>query len=166
MHISEKYLGKSGVTYIFEYQDCNDFSILPYDQCRQCYGVCFTGNNQIVIGFGGKKQAWGLIGGTIEFGESFEQTLRREIQEESNMEILDFKPIGYQKMTDIRDGSFVYQLRFMCNVRPFGPFIEDPAGTILEIKEIEIGEYKNYFDWGVIGERIIQRALEVRQIDL
>lgn len=163
MKISSEYIGFSKVLYILEYEDCNDFSILPYEMCSQCYGVCFTGNNTIVIGFGGHKNTWGLIGGSIEPGETFEQTLRREVQEESNMKVLDFKPIGYQKMTDTRDGSYVYQLRFMCNVRPYGPFIEDPAQSVTEIKEIPIETYREYFDWGQIGDRIIQRALELKQ---
>ncbi len=160
MNIINNYLGKSGVEYILEYSDCDDFSVLPYELCRQVYGVCFYGD-KMVIGYGGNKQAWGLIGGTIEDGETFEETLKREIQEESNMEALSKHPIGYQKMTDTRDGSFVYQLRYVAVVRPFGPFISDPAGSITGIKLVSPQEYKKYFDWGSIGERIIERALEV-----
>ena len=103
-----------------------------------------------------------MVGGSIENGETFEQTLKREIQEESNMEVLNQIPIGYQKMTDTRDGSFVYQLRYACLVRPYGPFIADPADSIIEIKLIDPINYKQYFDWGQIGERIIARALELK----
>ena len=103
-----------------------------------------------------------MIGGTIEPGETFEQTLKREIQEESNMEVLNFMPIGYQKVTDTRDNSFVYQLRYACTTRPYGPFVSDPAGSITEIKLIDPKKYRDYFDWGKIGERIISRALELK----
>ena len=161
MEITEKYIGYSGVEYIFEYHDADSFDHLEYSQCRQAYGVCFVGD-KIVIGFGGNKKAWGLIGGTIEARETFEQTLAREIQEESNMEVLCAIPIGYQKMTDTRDGSFFYQLRYACTVRPYGPFVLDPAGGVTEIKLIDIDDYKTYFDWGAIGERIIQRAKELK----
>ena len=163
MEITENYIGYSGAEYEIEYTDCDDFSILPYEKCTQCYGVCFTGNSSIIIAFGGKKCSWGLVGGTIEANETFEETLRREVQEESNMDILLFKPIGYQKVTDRRDNSYVYQLRYMCNVTPYGPFINDPAGTITKIKEIPVLHYRQYFDWGQIGERIISRALELRK---
>jgi ADP-ribose pyrophosphatase YjhB (NUDIX family) len=161
MQITETYKGKSGVTYTLEYSDEESFDHLDYSKCRQTYGVCFYGDN-IVIGFGGQKDSWGLIGGTIEVGETFEQTLKREIREESNMEVLSQIPIGYQKVTDTRDGSFVYQLRYACKVRPCGPFISDPAGSITEIKLVNPKEYKKYFDWGKIGERVISRAIELK----
>ncbi|MEK7471174.1 MAG: NUDIX domain-containing protein [Patescibacteria group bacterium] len=103
----------------------------------------------------------GLIGGTIEKGESFEETLKREIQEESNMEVLSFLPVGYQKVIDTRDNSFVYQLRYVCTARPYGEFSSDPAEHVTEIKLIDPKDYKQYFDWGEIGERIIRRAEEL-----
>jgi 8-oxo-dGTP pyrophosphatase MutT (NUDIX family) len=161
MSISEEYIGKSGVKYIFEYEDSDSFDGLDYEKCRQVYGVCFYGE-QMVIGFGGQKQEWGLIGGTIEEGEKFEETLKREIQEESNMEVLSALPIGYQKVIDTRDGSYVYQLRYACKVKPHGPFVVDPAGGITEIKLINPEDYKQYFDWGKTGARVIGRALELK----
>ena len=164
MTITEKYQGKSGVEYLFEYSETDDFAALDQTKCRQAYGVCFY-NNQMVIGWGGQKQNWGLIGGTVEEGETFEQTLKREIQEESNMEVLRARPIGYQKVTDTRDGSQFYQLRYVCAVQPYGPFVSDPAGSITEIKLINPKDYKQYFDWGQIGERIISRALELKETD-
>ena len=161
MNITENYHGRSGVDYILEYLDADSFYHLDYALCRQVYGICFC-DEKMVIGYGGQKHDWGLIGGTIEKGETFEQTLKREIQEESNMEVLKSLPIGYQKVTDTRDGSFVYQLRYVCTARPFGPFVSDPAGGVTEIKLIEPKNYKKYFDWGKIGERMIERALELK----
>ena len=105
----------------------------------------------------------GLIGGTIEKGETFEETFKREIQEESNMEVLSSIPVGYQKVIDTRDNSFIFQLRYVALVQPFGPFVSDPAGTIIEIKLVDQNEYKNYFNWGKTGDRIIQRALELKE---
>jgi len=160
MKITENYLGNSGVKYIFEYEDANSFDNLEYDKCRQAYGACFC-DDKLVIGFGGKKNDWGLIGGTIEPGEKFEETLKREIQEESNMEVLKALPIGYQKVIDTRDDSYIYQLRYACLVKPLGTFVSDPAGSVTEIKLIDPLEYKQYFDWGKIGERIIERALDL-----
>lgn len=161
MIITENYKGKNGIEYIFEYSDADSFDHLDSVLCRQAYGVCFC-DTKIVIGYGGGKENWGLIGGTIEMGETFEQTLKREIQEESNMEVLDFLPIGYQKVIDTRDNSFIYQLRYACTTRPYGPFVSDPAGSVTAIKLIDPRDYKEYFDWGKIGERIISRALELR----
>ena len=161
MSIKANYKDKDGEEYIFEYSDSDSFNNLEYSLCKQTYGVCFYGN-KMVIGFGGKKEGWGLIGGTIEKGETFEQTLRREIQEESNMEILGFLPIGYQKVINPQNQSFTYQLRFVCIVRPYGPFVSDPDDSIKEIKLIDPMDYKKYFDWGDIGESIINRALKLK----
>src|SRR3989344_9091570 len=160
MNLTNNYIGHSGVEYIFEYSDADSFNDLDKTKCTQTYGVCFC-DGKIVIGYGGQKQSWGLIGGTIEKGETFEETLRRELREESNMEVLSFLPIGYQKVTDTRDNSFVYQLRYVCITKPFGPFVSDPADAITEIKLIDPKDYKRYFDWGNIGNRIIERALEL-----
>lgn len=161
MNLTNNYKGHSGVEYIFEYSDVDSFDDLDMSKCTQTYGVCFYGD-EIVIGYNGKKKNWGLIGGTIEKRETLEQTLIREIQEESNMEVLSFLPIGVQKVIDTRDDSFCYQLRYVCSVQPYGPFVSDPADTITEIKLINPEEYKQYFDWGSIGDRIIERALELK----
>jgi len=158
--ITSEYIGHSGVKYVFDYSDCDDFSILPTELCIQTYGVCFY-DNKIVIGYGGAKHDWGLIGGTIEKGETFDQTFEREIQEESNMKVLKKLPVGYQKVTDTRDGTFIYQLRYVALVEPYGPFIKDATGAVTEIKLIDPKDVKNYFDWGVIGDRVIERALEL-----
>lgn len=161
MSLTDIYIGHSGVRYIFEYENADSFAHLDRKRCTQTYGVAFCGDD-MVIGFGGRKNGWGLIGGTIEPGESFEETLSREIREESNMEVLSALPVGYQKVTDTRDGKHYFQLRYACKVRPYGPFTGDPAGGISEIKLVDPKEYRRYFDWGEIGERIVARALELK----
>ncbi len=162
MKITENYIGQSGVEYIFEYSDADSFADLDPAQCRQVYGVCFVGD-QLVIGFGGQKKNWGLIGGTIEAGETFIETLKREIQEEANLEVLSQRPLGYQKVIDTRDSSFVYQLRYACAARPYGPFASDPAGGVNEVKFIDPKDYKQYFNWGQIGDRLIARACRFKE---
>lgn len=163
MNLTNNYIGHAGVEYIFEYSDAESFDDLDISKCTQVYGVCFC-EGKIVIGYNGKKKTWGLVGGTIEKGETLEQTLVREVQEESNMEVLSSLPIGYQKVIDTRDGSFYYQLRYACLVQPHGPFVSDPADSITEIKLVNLAQYKEYFDWGSIGDRIMERALELRPI--
>jgi hypothetical protein len=41
--------------------------------------------------------------------------------------------------------------------------LPDPAGGVTEIKLIEPAEYRKYFDWGEIGERIVSRAMELKK---
>lgn len=160
MNLTAKFKGYSGVNYIFEYSDADSFDHLDIKKCTQTYAVCFCGGKMVVV-HNGKKDTWGLVGGTIEKGESFEETLKREIQEESNMEVVSFLPVGYQKVIDTRDDSFVYQLRYVCMAKSYGEFVTDPAGSITEIKLIDSKDYKKYFDWGEIGEHIVRRAEEL-----
>lgn len=163
MKITNNNLFYGGVKYIVEYSDTDSFDDLDKSKCTQTYGVCFYDDKMVVV-HNGHKDTWGLVGGTIEKGESFEEALRREIREESNMEILSFQPIGYQKVIDTRDNGEIYQLRFLCIVQPYGPFVEDPAGAVTDIKLINPKDYKQYFDWGEIGERIIYRALDLKKL--
>lgn len=162
MTLTDTYQSHSGTEYIFEYTDTDSFDDLDASMCTQTYGVCFY-NKQMVIVLNGEKGTWGLVGGTIEPGETFEQTLRREVREESNMEILSFQPVGYQKVINTETGKEIYQLRYACVVQPYGPFIGDLAstGSITEMKLIDPKDYKQYFDWKKIGDRIITRAQEI-----
>ena len=161
MEITEKYKGYSGVDYTFEYKDADTFDHLEPELCKQVYAVCLSEGKMVIV-YKASKNAWGLVGGSIEKGETFEETLKREVQEESNMEVVSCLPVGYQKMIDERDGKYIYQLRYVCTAKPLGSFVSDPAGHITEIKLIEPEDYKKYFDWGSIGERIISRALELK----
>lgn len=146
--------------YLLEYQDVVDYSRLERELCKQIYAVCFV-NEKIIIVYNGNKGHWGLPGGTIETEETIEEALTREIQEETNMQVLKQLPIGYQKVTDDK-GNIIYQLRSVCITKPLGDFKGDPAGDITEIKLISPNEYIHYFDWKMIGERIIQRAQELK----
>ncbi len=149
----------SDKVYTAEYEDCDDYSVLPNDLCTQIYGACFY-EGKMVVGLEGSKPHWKFVGGTREEGETVEETLTREVLEESNMDVLEQVPIGYQKVTR-EDGYVAYQLRSWCRVKPRGPFVSDPAGSVKEIKLIDPKDCKKYFDWGEIGDRIMERAIEI-----
>ncbi len=148
-----------GRIFQLKWTDVDTFDDLDPQLCTQTYGVCFV-DDKIVIGKN-KKGTWSLIGGKIEPGETIEQALVREVQEESNMKVLKHRPLGNQQVTN-PEGKIYYQLRSVCIVEPYGEFVEDPAESVVEIKLIDPKEYKQYFDWGKIGERIIQRAIELK----
>lgn len=143
--------------YQFKYWDVDSFDDLELEKIRQVYAVCFY-QGKIYIVLNGALNKWGLVGGTREQGETVEETLIREVKEESNTKVLSWKPIGVQQVIE-EDGSTYYQLRVMCVVEPMGDFLADPAGSVTEIKLINPKEYRNYFDWGEIGENIIPRAI-------
>ena len=156
----------NGIEHPVEYFDADSFDHLDRSKITQVYGVCFVGH-EVVIGLHAKDGSWSIIGGRPEAGETLEQALRREVKEESNMKILDFKPIGYQSITNPETGEVVYQLRYMCTVEPLGEFTGDtghtqPGEGILEIKRIDPEIYREYFDWGEIGEHIMLRAVDLK----
>ena len=51
--------------------------------------------------------------------------------------------------------------RSFCLVKPIGEFISDPAGSVIEIRMIDPKDYKKYFDWGKIGDRIMEKAMKI-----
>ena len=161
--ITEEYIGCSGVKYIFEYCECDSYEHLPQDAIKQTYAVAFHKDKFIVVNNIAKPEAYSLVGGSVEPNEHPDDTLVREIQEESNMKVLEFKPIGYQKVTDTRGiQKSYYQLRYFAIVEPYGPFVSDPAEKVTEVIECDKDDYKKYFDWGKIGDRIIERAYEMK----
>jgi ADP-ribose pyrophosphatase YjhB (NUDIX family) len=124
-------------------------------------GYCFYGEKLVIVN-NGKEGHWTPPGGSIEPGETYQEALVREVREESNMEVLYQKHIGYQIFT-AEDGRIVRQTRSFCIVRPYGDFVSDPDGDIQEIKLINPKEYKQYFDWGMVGDEVMKRAVEIKR---
>lgn len=161
--LTEEYLGKSGVKYIFEYYETDSFKHLPQNRIKQCYAVAFHKDKFLVVNNINKPGSYGLIGGSVENGECPDDTLIREIKEEGNMKVLEHKLIGYQKVIDTRGiQEPFYQLRYFALVEPYGPFVSDPDGKVTELIECDINDYKKYFDWKKIGDMIINKAYEMR----
>ncbi len=163
--LTNTYTDKNGNTYSLEYFESDSFEHLPFEDCTQCYGIAWLDDKFIVVNNITKPGSWTPVGGSIEPGEHPDEALVREIKEESNMKVLSFKPIGYQKTTDITHNTKpFYQLRYTCEVEPYGPFESDPAGKVTEIKFVGVDEYKQYFDWGEIGDAIVRRAVGLRNL--
>jgi hypothetical protein len=51
----------------------------------------------------------------------------------------------------------------VCIVEPYGDFESDPDNDISEIKLIDPKDYKQYFDWKEIGDRIVKKAVELNK---
>ncbi len=161
MQIIEQFNNDPQVT--FEYTDADSFVDLDKEHVKQSYGICFCDRKLVIVfgHFGGKDREWGFPGGRLEIGETPEEALKREVREESNMEVLSYLPVGYQRGSKPGQG-FSYQLRYVCLVRPYGEFVADPAGGIItEVKMIDPADYRKYINWGKIGDRFVERGLEL-----
>lgn len=161
MEIKSKISNADGTVTEIIYNDADSFDSLAREKVRQAYGVCFAGDKMLIV-FNGNRKAWGLIGGSLEPGETLEECLKREVIEESNMKVLNFRPVGFQAVHAPQKDE-IFQLRYVCTVEEICPFVADPAGgAITEIKLIDPNTYKQFFDWGEIGEQIIRRAIELK----
>ncbi len=48
---------------------------------------------------------WDIGGGGVEFGETVEQTLKKEIKEEYNAQVISFEFLGFRDVHRIHDGQ-------------------------------------------------------------
>lgn len=75
-----------------------------------------------------EKGRWDVGGGSVEFGESFEEAVRREVKEEYCVDILDLKHVGTTSILRNTDGLTTHWVAavFGALVDPKGAKIGDP----------------------------------------
>ena len=99
-----------------------------------------------------------LPGGKTEPGETLEQTMVREVEEETNMRVISWEPLGYQICTHRGTGQISYQFRAYAKLEKIGEFINDSGGNVQGHKLIELEKINEYINYGVVGERLISSA--------
>lgn len=164
MEIKSKYIGSNRTIDVL-YKDIENESDVVGKKIQSVHAYCFY-QDKLVVVYTKRKDSWTPPGGGVEVGETAQDAVRREVQEESNMRVIEQRFIGLQDMYDT-DGV-ITQTRSVCIVEPYGDFLGDPDdGEITEIRLIDPKDYKQYFDWGEIGDHIMKRALEIKtQMDL
>lgn len=156
MKIKSHLINRSGQKLDLIYREDDPLNNLDGKILQAVHAICFCGDKLVVV-YAEAKGYWTPPGGGIELGESYEEAVMREVKEETNMKVLSQKLIGYQDIYE--PDRIVRQTRSVCIVEPYGPFIKDPDGDITEIKLVDSRDYKKYFDWGEVGERIMERAI-------
>lgn len=148
----------AGQTLEVVYNDVNDITALAGKRIEGVHAYCFYGNTLVLV-YSLAKNHWTPPGGGIEAGEDVEAAVSREVEEETNMKVLRQQLIGCQDVS--KPAGIFSQTRSVCIVEPYGPFVSDPDGDITKIALIDPKDYKQYFDWGEIGDHIMKRALEM-----
>lgn len=152
------YKGKldwKGTNHELELYESDDISDLEF--INQCQAVPFVDESNIVL-FKHIDGYYSLPGGTVEEGESFEETLKREVMEESACEILESQLIGYVKDTELPSGKIKYQLRYWAEVKPLDQPINDPAGKATSREIVNINEANEKLGWGERGQVLLELA--------
>ena len=126
------------------------------------YGICFTSDGQVVVIKDRKK--WTLPGGRPEAGETAEETLRREADEEASLELGTCKLIGafevyFPGNPDKNQGERFYQLRYAAVIKEIKELTEDPdKGRSWQRKVIPVEEFSDYVQWGEHGKKMFREA--------
>jgi ADP-ribose pyrophosphatase YjhB (NUDIX family) len=166
MQIKSTLTNKSGQVLTTEYNEGVDpMQNLDGKILQGVHAYCFY-KDKLVIVYTGKKGKWTPPGGHIEDGETYEEAVTREVMEESNMKVLHQELIGFIDVYE--SDKTIRQTRSFCVVEPYGDFVSDmdndvEEGDITEMKLIDPKDYKQYFDWGEVGDRIMQRAMELKE---
>lgn len=142
----------------YTYRDLDTLQEINDKKIDGVHAYCFCGDKLVLV-YTERKGYWTPPGGGVEKGESVEEAIIREVKEETNMKVLKQKIIGYQEVSE--PTRIHIQTRSVCIVESYGPFVSDPDGDITEIKLIDPKDYKKYFDWGEVGDYVIERALEL-----
>ncbi|MEI6054311.1 MAG: NUDIX domain-containing protein [Candidatus Saccharibacteria bacterium] len=98
-----------------------------------------------------------LPGGKTEPGETPDQTIKREIQEEINCSVISWEPLGYQ-CCSVKGGDKVYQLRVFAKLEKNGEFESDPGGSVIGYHTINIDDLNKIIRWGLVGDRVQKLA--------
>ena len=137
----------------------DDFSHLQ--QVKQVYALVLSKDRSHVLVVKEKSGLRMLPGGTVEEGETWLDTLVREVKEETNRDIDlgTVKPLFYQhayKKNEAGDWEFHRtEIRYSVVVENDRDFVFDPDhGKIIEAVWVPIAKLEEYLEWGETTELI------------
>lgn len=136
--------------------------IEDYSPVSQVYGIIFNDKDEILICRSSETADWQIPGGHPEDGETFEETLDREVLEEVDVELENIRPLGVFKVEFSDGDNITYQSRFVAELKELLPQTLDPANnSVWERKFVPASEVTNYVKWGTTGEAMFRDAIKL-----
>ena len=120
---------------------CEGFE-LKDERYTQVTGYIFNENNELLIVKIGDK--WTVPGGHPEEGESFTETLEREVMEEACVTIRDMHYIGAVEVVE-NDSDIYYQLRYTARVKDVLEF--EQKWETSDRKFVKLDDLDKYIPW-------------------
>lgn len=136
-----------------EWHDVQNKSEIPDLQWQQIYVIGNLDNRVPLVKYHEKEN--NLPGGHVEQGESLEDAMHREIQEELNMQIISWTPLGYQRLSRPGDKDVVFQFRVYAKLEKIGEFTNDPGGSVVGHKLVALNDVNTLIKYGKVGDRLI-----------
>ena len=100
----------------------NEGGEIPQQDVSQVSGYVFNDKGELLIV---KSKNWTIPGGHPEVGETYIETLKREIMEEAMLDIDNIKYLGNVRVTDLETNEVKHQLRFTASVASIYDFIKE-----------------------------------------
>ena len=123
------------------------------------HAFCFVNDDSIVLTYHERDGHYGIVGGGREKDETPEQTLRREVKEEINADLLSWGR-GFAIHSARRDDSKFSEWGFQswANVRLIGESddIKDPGGDVAKRVVAPIADVPGLLKWQNIEHRLAE----------
>ena len=138
-----------------------DFESLPQKLIRQSQAVCFVGSASRVLLPKHPNGQYSMPGGTIEKGESYEETLAREIMEEASAKMLKCGRTGYFRYWFLDEPQKKEsQLRYWALVEPLDIPVDDPCGKFNDRDIFPTEKVGRVLDWHGEAAMLVDLAKE------
>jgi len=138
---------------IVEWFDILEKEKIPELDWQQVYVIGNLDGKVPVVMYDSKGD--NLPGGKTEPGESLNETIQREIEEELNMKVVSWEPLGYQKLTRPWDNTPTYQFRVYAKLEKIDDFSNDPGGSVIGHRIVELDNLNKFIKYGKVGDRLI-----------
>jgi len=139
-----------------EWYDVPDKESIPDLPWHQVYALGNLHGKVPVVYYSEARGDYNLPGGKTEPGESIEETIKREVLEETNLIVCSWEPLGYQVCTNADTGNINYQFRVYAELRKEADFVNDPGGGVLGHELVDLAELNKYINYGKVGTRLVE----------